>query len=599
MHSDAPTSLLSGLENKFFRGNSLAWRLILPVPVTLIVAIGLVWVMIPRVVASMATNDAVLANQQVAAQFKTIRSYYTENVVNKLVKEGTFKASYDHKTNDKAIPLPATLMHDLSALLADKDTNINLYSTYPFPDRKDRKLDEFQQQAWEFLSVDPKATFSRTEVRNGKQTVRIAVADTMSAQSCINCHNSDPRSPKTDWKLGDLRGVLEVTSVIDPELAHGSTLSQLIVLGAIFIGLALSGVTHLVTRGVTVPLRGMVDAMGKLAHGNFDVVLPGLGRKDEIGAMAKAVELFKATAVERARLEAEQAEAKERAGTTERKAEMRRLADRFEAAIGNIVNAVSLASTELEATSTSLTNNVETTRKLSAVVTGAAQEASSNVQSVTTATEELSSSVSEISRKVHESSEIAGDAVRQAERTDARVTELSNAATRIGNVVKLITTIAQQTNLLALNATIEAARAGEAGKGFAVVASEVKTLATQTAKATDEIAAQISQMQAANGDSVTAIKEIGSTIGQLSEIAMSMASAVEEQNATTKEIARNIEHAAKSAARVADNISDVNRAASETGSASSRVLAAAQALTSEGSKLKTEVARFLATVRAA
>ncbi len=599
MHSDAPTSLLSGLENKFFRGNSLAWRLILPVPVTLIVAIGLVWVMIPRVVASMATNDAVLANQQVAAQFKTIRSYYTENVVNKLVKEGTFKASYDHKTNDKAIPLPATLMHDLSALLADKDTNINLYSTYPFPDRKDRKLDEFQQQAWEFLSVDPKATFSRTEVRNGKQTVRIAVADTMSAQSCINCHNSDPRSPKTDWKLGDLRGVLEVTSVIDPELAHGSTLSQLIVLGAIFIGLALSGVTHLVTRGVTVPLRGMVDAMGKLAHGNFDVVLPGLGRKDEIGAMAKAVELFKATAVERARLEAEQAEAKERAGTTERKAEMRRLADRFEAAIGNIVNAVSLASTELEATSTSLTNNVETTRKLSAVVTGAAQEASSNVQSVTTATEELSSSVSEISRKVHESSEIAGDAVRQAERTDARVTELSNAATRIGNVVKLITTIAQQTNLLALNATIEAARAGEAGKGFAVVASEVKTLATQTAKATDEIAAQISQMQAATGDSVTAIKEIGSTIGQLSEIAMSMASAVEEQNATTKEIARNIEHAAKSAARVADNISDVNRAASETGSASSRVLAAAQALTSEGSKLKTEVARFLATVRAA
>jgi methyl-accepting chemotaxis protein len=315
--------------------------------------------------------------------------------------------------------------------------------------------------------------------------------------------------------------------------------------------------------------------------------------------MAEAVELFKFKAIERARHESEQEEAVKRAAGAERKAELQQLANGFEQAVGNIVAAMSVLSSELEGAAGTLTTNADTTRQLSDAVAGASDEASINVQSVAHATQQLTASVSEISNRAHESSHIAGEAVRQANETDSRIAALSKAATRIGNVLKLITDIAEQTNLLALNATIEAARAGAAGKGFAVVAAEVKTLATQTAKATDDIGTQIAEMQAATKESVTAIKDIGSTIGRISEIATAIAVAVEQQSKTTHEIARNVDHAARSTARVAGNIGDVNRAASETGAASTRVLTSAQVLSSEGSKFKEAVEQFLATLRAA
>jgi methyl-accepting chemotaxis protein len=282
-----------------------------------------------------------------------------------------------------------------------------------------------------------------------------------------------------------------------------------------------------------------------------------------------------------------------------RKAEMNKLADGFEAAVGDIVRSVSSSATELEAAAASLTQTADNTQQLAATVAGASEEASTNVQSVASATDELSASVGEIGRQVQDSSNIAVEAVRQAERTDARITELSHAAQRIGDVVKLITAIAEQTNLLALNATIEAARAGEAGRGFAVVASEVKALAAQTAKATDDIGTQITSMQAATHDSVEAIKEIGGTIGRISHIAAAIAAAVEQQGTATVEIARNVQQAAQGTAQVAGTIADVNKGASETGSASSQVLSAARALSGQGSKLKLELDSFLATVRAA
>jgi methyl-accepting chemotaxis protein len=579
--------------------HSLAWRLLLPVPLALVVAIAAIWFVIPRMIASSATDEAIHASQQIASQFKTIRAYYTDNVVGKVTKEGVLKPSFDHKTNAKAIPLPATFIQDLSELLAKQDTTIALYSKYPFPNRRDRQLDAFQQEAWEFLSRNPSGIFTRNDLRDGKQTVRVAVADTMAVQACVNCHNAHPASPKTDWKIGDVRGVLEVASVIDAQLANGRTLSNSIVLGGIVIGLALLGVTLLATRSVTVPLGGIVRGMRRLAEGDFAAVLPGLGRKDEIGAMAQAVETFKLKAIEKAEREAEEKEAEARAAAEARKGGMRKLADEFQAAVGGIVETVSSASVQLEAAAATLTKTADSTQQLSATVAAASEQASANVQTVASATEEMNASVGEISRQVTESSRIATDAVRQAERTDARIGALSQAAGRIGDVVKLITAIAEQTNLLALNATIEAARAGDAGRGFAVVASEVKALAAQTAKATDEIGTQITAMQSATAESVAAIKEIGATISRIAEIASAISAAVEQQSATNHEITRNVQQAAAGTTQVASNIADVNRGAGETGSASSQVLASARSLAGESNHLKLEVEKFLNTVRAA
>jgi methyl-accepting chemotaxis protein len=347
------------------------------------------------------------------------------------------------------------------------------------------------------------------------------------------------------------------------------------------------------------PMRALSVSMEELAGGNFAVVLPGLGRKDELGDVAGAVEKFKVVSEQKARDEAEAKMRQDKIAAEQRKADMVRLANSFEAAVGEIVDTVSSASTELEASATTLTATAERSQGLATAVAAASEEASTNVQSVASATEELTSSVTEISRQVQESARMASEAVGQARTTNERVSELSKAAARIGDVVELINTIAGQTNLLALNATIEAARAGEAGRGFAVVASEVKALAEQTAKATGEISQQIAGIQGATQDSVTAIKEISGTIERLSEISSTIAAAVEEQGAATQEISRNVQQAAQGTQQVSSNITDVQHGATETGTASSQVLSAAQMLSGDSNRLKAEVAKFLDTVRAA
>jgi methyl-accepting chemotaxis protein len=347
------------------------------------------------------------------------------------------------------------------------------------------------------------------------------------------------------------------------------------------------------------PMRALSVSMEELAGGNFGVVLPGLGRKDEVGDVAGAVEKFKLVAEQKARDEAEAKIKQDQIAAQKRKAEMVKLADNFESAVGEIIETVSSASTELEASASTLTATAERSKHVTTTVAAASEEASASVNSVASATEELSSSVNEISRQVQASARMANEAVDQARKTNDRVGELSKAAARIGDVVELINTIAGQTNLLALNATIEAARAGEAGRGFAVVASEVKALAEQTAKATGEIGQQIAGIQSATQESVGAIKEISGTIEKLSEISSTIAAAVEEQGAATQEISRNVQQAALGTQQVSSNITDVQRGASETGSASSQVLSAAQSLSRDSNRLKLEVGNFLNTVRTA
>ncbi len=365
-------------------------------------------------------------------------------------------------------------------------------------------------------------------------------------------------------------------------------------------GFLLGGIWALLLgRGISRPMTAMCKAMRELAAGHFDVVLPGLGRRDELGEMAGAVEEFKVQAVAKAERDAATQEAQNKASSAARRAELIRFADEFEAAVGAIVSNVSASAAQLEQAAGTLTRTAETTQGLSSQVAGASEEASSNMQAVAFATEELTTSFDEIGRRVHESNQIAEAAVVQAQQTDGRIGKLSHAARQIGDVVKLITAIAEQTNLLALNATIEAARAGDAGRGFAVVASEVKSLATQTARATDEISSHILGMQGATQESVTAIKEIGDTIGKISGIASTIASAVEQQSSATLEIARNVQNVAHGGQEVAANITQLNRGATETGSASGEVLNSAKSLSAESTRLRQELDRFMANIRAA
>ena len=448
----------------------------------------------------------------------------------------------------------------------------------------------------------------------------------------------------TILKLDQVVG--EVAEKLAGEAATSSRTALIVGLSVLLIGLAVGGLSFwVVINRVTGPIVAMTGAMTKLADGDKGITVPALDRRDEIGQMAKAVEVFKQNAIENERLQAEQKaaeeekrrqeeaariaeekrkedearrareaeeakraeeerlrterEAMEKAAAEKRRADMLALAAKFEASVKGVVEAVAAAATEMQSTATSMASSAEETSRQATTVASASTQATSNVQTVAAAAEELSSSIAEIGKQVEQSTRIAGQAVDRARQTNGTVKGLAEAAQKIGEVVGLINNIARQTNLLALNATIEAARAGEAGKGFAVVASEVKSLATQTGKATEEIGAQISAIQNVTGEAVSAIEAIGGTIGEVSQIATTIASAVEEQGAATQEIARNVQQAAAGTNEVSANIGGVTQAATETGTAAHQMLGAANELSQQAEKLRLQVDEFLTVVKAA
>lgn len=608
---------------------SILWTLVLPIPAIMLAAFAVIWIVLPQRVADNARQSAVISAQQTVTQFKVIRGYYTRNVIKKALASKSLKPSVNHKNVPGTIPLPATFIHDLSAELEKSETSVRLYSGFPFPNRKERKLDTFQQNAWDFLRDNPDEVFSRQELQEGQEIVRVAIADKMTAQGCVNCHNTIAGSPKTDWKLGDVRGVLEVSASIAGPLSAGAVLTREILLGAVAISLILIAIVLVAARRVTRPLSAMKTVMERLTNGDKDAQISQRDhdRKDEIGEIARTVAVFRDGMIEHERLVAEQIETERKsmeagqqrateqkaveeraenkrraeidAADAERKQEMIVLADSFESGVGSVISGVFKAADDLQDAAGKMSSSADRASQQTTAVAAASEEASANVQTVATAAEELSVSIQEISRRVAESAEIANTAVKEVEQTNEEVQGLATAAEKIGEVVNLINDIASQTNLLALNATIEAARAGEAGKGFAVVATEVKSLADQTARATDEIGAQINEIQSATGTAVSAIDGIGTTIRKVNEIASSITAGVEEQGASTQEIASSIQQAAAGTQDVSSNIAGVTEAANETGAASNQVLSAADELTGQAKALRCEVDSFLEKVRAA
>ena len=442
-----------------------------------------------------------------------------------------------------------------------------------------------------FASCDPIIKYAASVISpedNAKAT--IALKD-----KCVGLVKS-----AVDAQIKMVQDLIDRSAKASDELTVVSDSTTVTCLVSVGLGLLASLALSLLIgiKGLSQPIARLKEVMEAFANNDLKADVPGKERRDEVGEMAKTVEVFKKNGLEVRRLKLDQ-EASETRAAQQRKADMHKLASDFEGAVSVIIQTVSSAATELEASANTLTGTASRTEQLSNVVASAAEEASTNVQSVASASEEMASSVNEIGRQVQESARIASDAVKEAQITNDRVFELSQAANKIGDVVELINTIAGQTNLLALNATIEAARAGDAGRGFAVVASEVKSLAEQTAKATGEIGDQIKGIQTATAASVQAIKEIVGTITRISEISSTIASAVEEQGAATREISRNVQQAALGTTQVASNIIEVQRGSTETGSASSQVLSSAQSLSVESNRLKAEVSNFLSTVRAA
>ena len=577
---------------------SLKWKLLLPVPLSLTAAVAAAAFLIPGQIKQSAIDSATVQSVQTAEQFRTIRGYYTKNVVKKALASGTIKPSIDHKNLDNGIPLPATMIHDLSALLAGNISQPTLYSAYPFPNRAERQLDSFQQDAWSGLTQNPEQVFTREE-RHGERTIlRVAIADQLVADACVGCHNAHPDSPKTDWQKGDVRGVLEVTTDVTAAVAAGAELGNKVVLAVLIFGALVVAVMTLTVHRTVSPLLALRGRLGLLAKDELDIEVPEETRQDEIGEMARAVVALRDVA--RGARDAESRQEQDRQSLAQQKQrEMEELSQAFRTSVLAIVDAVGASSETLDSVSRTMGSNAEQTNTLASQVHDSAETVGKGILSVAQSVEQLSGSVRTASQHVSQTTEIASEANRKAVDTNEQVSELVHTAERVGEVVQIISDIAEQTNLLALNATIEAARAGESGKGFAVVAGEVKSLANQTAHATQEIGKHIEEIQTTTGNAAQSIGAVSGIIERINETMLSVSSAVEEQDATSGEIARTAADVSGEAGGVTDTVVRVTESARQTGDAAAAVRGAAKELAAQSGNLRHEVDEFLRRLEAA
>lgn len=595
---------------------SIIYKLALPVPIILFICLVSAWFVIPKVINNNAIEAATSSALLTANQFKIIRGYYTKNIIKKAKATGGLKPSIDHANKADGIPLPATMIHDLSKLMAKQATTMTLYSAYPFPNRKTRKLDSFQTGAWKYLNKNPNGTYKQKEIRGGTTIMRVAIADKLVAKGCVSCHNTHLLTPKNDWKLGDVRGVLEIASDITLPLQAAKDVKNGFLIAIIIAGLIIFAIVVLSARAVAKPIVAITNVMENIAEGNLEPNIPGLTRMDEIGKMASALAVFKENASrtqqlednqviekdKKQKLQAEQ-ERRESAVAAERKLVAdsfgkamtalanknlsyrisekfpeadQRLKDDFNNSIEQLsstIRQIGTASQQILSGSNDISKTASDLARRTEQQAATVEETAAALEETVTAvntTAESAKDIGDLTATTRKNAEESGEIVQKAV---VAMGKIESSSTEITNIIGIIDEIAFQTNLLALNAGVEAARAGESGRGFAVVAQEVRELAKRSADAAQEISALIviSGEQVKSGAELVnkageSLAQIVTQVAEVSEHVSGMVSATGEQSIGLQQINQSItsvDQATQQNAAVADQSTAVSNTLSQ------------------------------------
>ncbi len=558
----------------------LSTRLFSPLIVILVVVVIILMLYVPSVTKEHAITTAVSSASSTVKQYKTIRGYYTQNVIKKIITGSEFKPHYNHKDDAEKIPLPATFIHDISKAFADKGImTLKLYSPYPFPNRKSRTLDAFGQEAWQVLNNNPKQIFSKVETISGKEVVRVALADTMVAQGCVNCHNSHPNTPKVGWKLNDVRGILEVQVPIDEQLSNAANLNLTIAsIVIIALGATVSLLFFMFRKLISNRLRSVHLALNDIAEGDGDLSQRlNEQPKDEIGMIAVAFNNF-----------------------------MQQLSKTLKE-INEQVLQLSGSTSAMESISQQTQIGAQKQHSVS-------EHVASSMNAMTASTQEMTiiaANTAEHSQKTQQESQQGINTVAENLRSVAQlsnimqsaaevVTHLEADSQNIGGVLDVIRGIADQTNLLALNAAIEAARAGEQGRGFAVVADEVRTLASKTQESTAEINKMIEQLQSGAKSAVDTIETGGNSIEvsqqkaqQTNEMITSVGKSIEEIQGQNSQLATAADNQAEISKEIYQSIENIKQVSQSTNDSAEQLLSLAAEINLSVQTINEQLNRFI------
>ena len=576
-------------------GLGIKWKVVLPVPLITMVMVVIIMVAAPPFVRSFLFQQAVQNGARTIAQVQEVRRYYTNFVVSEALEAG-LQASVDHKETIGTIPSPATLLHDLSEAFTQQGVFVSLYSPHPWPNRQDRVLNDYQESTWQQLVNTPQGEVENyIETNEGEVFVRVARADVMDEQGCVDCHNTHPLSPIGGWNLGDTRGIIEVNLDITEEVSGWNAASQTVVLGFAAFGSILTLISWVWSLGMTRTIVRMKTIMLDIIGGNYTDRIPALRRRDEIGEMAEALSVLQENMVERDSLiNFERKESEDKRGRADR---IQHVADQFDDRITASFSEITNSIEKLHTSADLLSKTAEETTQQIEQMSTSTEKTARNITAVSSAGGELSTAINKVFEQVTQSHGITEAAAREAQNANERIEALAASTARIGEVVDLINDIANQTNLLALNATIEAARAGESGKGFAVVASEVKNLANQTARATEEISKQIQDVQSQTRTAVDGIHRITDVIQNMSKISTRVASTVAAQNEASQAISKNAIETSTGTREVLGGLNFVSDAAKRTGEMAGAVFSDAEALRKHSENMGNEIIRFLETIK--